>query len=107
MGITYDDSRLTTVFGLPAEQGRWLLIPLGMTVLLCLGTVYSWSVFRNPLEVEFGISATESLLPYTVALACYAATMPIAGHYITRVGTRAMLALGGLVVGLGYILASF
>jgi len=107
MGITYNDSRLTTVFGLPAEQGRWLLIPLGMTVLLCLGTVYSWSVFRNPLEVEFGISATESLLPYTVALACYAATMPIAGHYITRVGTRAMLALGGLVVGLGYILASF
>ena len=47
--LLYDDSRLTTVFGLPAEQGRWLLIPLGMTVLLCLGTVYSWSVFPKPV----------------------------------------------------------
>jgi OFA family oxalate/formate antiporter-like MFS transporter len=79
MGITYHDSRPATMFGLPAEQGRWLLIPLGMTVLLCLGSVYSWSVFRKPLEGELGIGATESLLPYTVALACYAATMPIAG----------------------------
>jgi OFA family oxalate/formate antiporter-like MFS transporter len=107
MGITYHDSRPATVFGLPAEQGRWLLIPLGMTVLLCLGSVYSWSVFRKPLEGELGIGATESLLPYTVALACYAATMPIAGFYIPRIGTRTMTAIGGLVVGLGYILASF
>ena len=107
MGITYDDSRSTTVFGLPADQGRWLLVPLGMTVLLCLGSVYSWSVFRKPLEGELGIGATESLLPYTVALACYAATMPIAGFYIPRIGTRTMTAIGGLVVGLGYILASF
>ncbi len=107
MGITYDDSRPVTVFGLPADQGRWLLVPLGMTVLLCLGSVYSWSIFRKPLEGELGIGATESLLPYTVALACYAATMPIAGFYIPRIGTRTMIAIGGLVVGLGYILASF
>ncbi len=107
MGITYDDSQPATVFGLPSEQGRWLLVPLGMTVLLCLGSVYSWSVFRKPLEGELGIGATESLLPYTVALACYAATMPIAGFYIPRIGTRTMTAIGGLVVGLGYILASF
>jgi len=107
MGITYDESRPATVFGLPADQGRWLLVPLGMTVLLCLGSVYSWSIFRKPLEGELGIGATESLLPYTVALACYAATMPIAGFYIPRIGTRTMTAIGGLVVGLGYILASF
>lgn len=96
-----------TVLGLPAEQGRWLLLPLGMMVLLCLGSVYSWSIFRRPLEVELGISATESLLPYTLALVFYAAVMPIAGFFIPRVGTRLMTALGGMVVGLGYILSSF
>jgi OFA family oxalate/formate antiporter-like MFS transporter len=106
MDITCKDSP-ATLFGLPADQGRWLLIPLGMTVLLCLGSVYSWSVFRTPLEAELGISATASLLPYTVALACYAATMPIAGYYIPRLGPRPMTVLGGLVVGAGYSLASF
>ena len=39
-----------TLFSLPAERGRWLLIPLCMVVQLCLGTVYSWSIFRKPVE---------------------------------------------------------
>jgi OFA family oxalate/formate antiporter-like MFS transporter len=73
-----------TILGRPAQQGRWLLIPLGILILLCLGSVYSWSIFRTPLERELGINATESLLPYTVVLVFYAALMPIAGFYIPR-----------------------
>ncbi|WP_088891355.1 L-lactate MFS transporter [Leptolyngbya ohadii] len=96
-----------TVLGLPAQQGRWLLIPLGMSVLLCLGTVYSWSIFRKPLEAELNITATQSLLPFTVALVFYAALMPIAGYLIPRLGTRRMTMIGGAIVGLGYILSSF
>ncbi|MEB3312887.1 MAG: OFA family MFS transporter [Cyanobacteriota bacterium] len=100
------DQHPVTLFGLPATRGRWLLIPLGMAVLLCLGTVYSWSIFRKPLEAELAIGATQSLLPYTVALVCYATLMPMAGFYMLRIGPRRMTALGGLVVGGGYILAS-
>lgn len=97
----------TTVFGLPPQQGRWLLIPLGMVVLACLGSVYSWSIFRTPLEQELGISATASLLPYTFVLFSYAVLMPITGFYIPRLGARLTTAIGGTIVGLGYILASF
>jgi OFA family oxalate/formate antiporter-like MFS transporter len=106
MEIARHHSELT-LFGLPANQGRWLLIPLGMIVLLCLGSVYSWSIFRKPLEGELDIGATESLLPYTIALVFYATLMPIAGFYIPRVGPRAMTAIGGIIVGSGYILSSF
>ncbi len=106
MRIQHHGNRLT-VLGLTANIGRWLLIPLGMTVLLCLGTVYSWSIFRKPLESELNINATQSLLPFTVALVFYAAFMPIAGFYIPKLGARLMTALGGVVVGLGYILSSF
>jgi OFA family oxalate/formate antiporter-like MFS transporter len=96
-----------TILGRPADRGRWFLIPLGMMLLLCLGSVYSWSIFRTPLENELGISATQSLLPYTVVLVFYAALMPIAGFYIPRIGTRVTAAIGGIFVGLGYILSSF
>ena len=78
-----------------------------MTILLCLGTVYSWSIFRTPLEGELGLSATQSLMPFTFALVFYAVTMPIAGFYIPRTGTRIITVIGGLVVGMGYILSSF
>jgi OFA family oxalate/formate antiporter-like MFS transporter len=95
------------LFGLPAEKGRWLLIPLGVTVLLCLGTVYSWSIFRKPLEKLLQIGATESLLPFTVLLIVFALLMPITGFYIDRFGSRLVTAVGGVIMGLGYLLSSF
>ena len=95
------------MLGFPAKRGRWLLIPLGTIVLLCLGNVYSWSILRTPLENELNIGATASLLPYTVALVFYATLMPITGFFIPRIGTRRTTVLGGLILGLGYILSSF
>ncbi|MGD1942880.1 MAG: OFA family MFS transporter [Leptolyngbyaceae cyanobacterium] len=105
MAAIYHDD--TTIFGLPAERGRWILLALGITSLLCLGTVYSWSIFRKPLELELGINATQSLLPYTASLLGYSFSMSVAGFYIPRLGTRTVATIGGLMVGLGYILASF
>jgi len=94
------------LFGLPAEKGRWFLISLGSVVLLCLGTVYSWSIFRKPLEDLFGISATQSLLPFTFLLVLYALLMPVTGFYIDKIGVGKITAIGGVVTGIGYILSS-
>jgi OFA family oxalate/formate antiporter-like MFS transporter len=107
MGTTTHHEPQVMILGRPADQGRWFLIPLGMIILLCLGSVYSWSIFRTPLENELGISAMESLLPYTFVLVFYALLMPITGFYIPVMGPRLTTAIGGLVVGLGYILSSF
>ncbi|MBD2435810.1 OFA family MFS transporter [Nostoc sp. FACHB-110] len=93
------------LFGMPAEKGRWLLIPLGATILLCLGTVYSWSIFRKPLEKLLSINATESLLPFTILLIMFAVLMPITGFYINRFGARLITTVGGVIMGLGYILS--
>lgn len=97
----------TKVFGMPAEKGRWLFILLGIMVLLCLGTVYSWSIFRNPLEKLLNIGATDSLLPFTVLLVVYAVLMPITGFFIDKYGSRTVTAVGGIVTGIGYILSAF
>ncbi|XWK90984.1 MAG: OFA family MFS transporter [Phormidium sp.] len=97
----------TKVFGMAPEQGRWLYIPLGLIVLLCLGTVYSWSIFRKPLEKAFSIGATESLLPFTVLLVVFAILMPVTGFFIDKYGCRTVTAVGGVITGLGYILSSF
>lgn len=94
-----------TLFGMPAEKGRWLFIPLGIIALLCLGTVYSWSIFRKPLESLLKINATESLLPFTILLVVFAILMPIAGVLIGRYGVRTVTAVGGIITGLGYVLS--
>ncbi len=100
------------VFGLPARQGRWLFLPLGITAMLCLGTVYSWSIFRKPLTEAFKlqkvtVGATDTLLPFATLLVVFAILMPIASRYIERYGAAKVTAVGGAIVGLGYFLSSF
>ena len=101
-----------TIFGLPAERGRWGLIALGLLINLCLGSIYSWSVFVAPLAAHFTatlgreVTAGEVLLPFSVFLAFFAIAMPLAGKYIERYGPRKVTVAGGLLTGLGWLLAS-
>jgi OFA family oxalate/formate antiporter-like MFS transporter len=84
---------------------RWDLVALGILVHTCLGSVYSWSVFREPLEEVLGIGAAQSGLPYSIFLAAFAFSMPLGGLLISRIGTRATLMFGGVLVGAGWILS--
>ncbi|MFB2917587.1 MULTISPECIES: OFA family MFS transporter [Aerosakkonema] len=102
-----DSVQSLRVFGLPAEKGRWIFVLLGLLLLLCLGAVYSWSIFRQPLEELFSISATQSLLPFMVLLVLYSLLMPVAGFYIDKVEVSKIAAFGGIVMGIGYILSGF
>lgn len=93
--------------GITPGKGRWLLIISGFLINLCLGAIYSFSVFRKPLENLWEINATQSGLPFMVFLAVFAVTMAIAGGLIGKWGPRKTSLLGSLLVGIGWIGASF
>jgi MFS family permease len=95
-----------TVFGLAPRVGRWGFIVLGLLAMLSMGTVYSWSIFRRPLQELYGFQSRESLLPFTVLLVTYAVFMPVAGSRIRRYGPVRTMALGGLLMAAGYMLSS-
>lgn len=99
------------VLGMAPETGRWLLVLVGATIELCLGAIYAYSVFRGPLATYFdsvGDQPTDTamLLPFIVFLAVFAVTMPLAGRPMERYGPRAVAAVGGVFMGLGWFLAS-
>jgi len=107
------DAVTETILGLEVEKGRWILIILGMIINLCLGTIYSWSVFVGPLTTYFTktlgqtVTANDILLPFSVFLAFFAIAMPLTGKYIELYGPRNITIVGGVLTGLGWILASF
>ena len=90
---------------MPAEKGRWVLVVLGFWMTFCHGAIYAFSVFRKPLEGIWGISATESLLPFLVFLGCFAFGMAATGGLLERRGPRKIGILGGVFTGIGWILA--
>jgi len=92
------------LFGMKAENGRWVFVILGLIINLCLGSIYAWSVFRKPLEKLFSVGATESLLPFIIFLAFFAVLMPITGPFLDKYGPRLFTIIGGIIVGIGWIL---
>ncbi len=94
------------VFGMPAERGRWVFVIVGLVINICLGSIYAWSVFRKPLQTYFSVGATESLLPFIIFLAVFAITMPLVGGLLDRYGPKKITVIGGIIVGIGWILGS-
>lgn len=90
---------------------RKLYILSGLIMFLCMGTIYSWSVFRGPLIKELElltgnhISATMAQMPYTIFLVFYSFTMPFSGKLIKKIDPRVICIIGSLLVGLAWILA--
>ncbi|MFW6280366.1 MAG: MFS transporter, partial [Halanaerobium sp.] len=89
------------------NKSRWLYIPLGLIIFMCMGTIYSWSIFRKPIETAFDIGATESGLPYMIFLVFYALAMPFAGSYMDKYGPKIMTIAGGLLISIGWFLSGF
>lgn len=86
---------------------RWIYILNGIIIMMLLGTVYSYSIFRKSLEEIFRIGSAESGLPYMVALGFYALFMFLSGRMIERFHPRRMMLFGGFLVSLGWILSYF
>ncbi len=86
---------------------RWIYVILGIIIMMCLGTVYSWSVFRIPIEKAFNIGSTQSGFPYMVSLAAYSFFMFITGKYLDKYSPRIIISVGALLVALGWILSAY
>lgn len=89
------------------SSSRWLYIFLGIIIMMCFGTVYSWSIFRMPVEKVFNIGSTQSGLPYMTSLAFYALFMMLSGKYFNKFTPKVIILTGSLLVSFGWILSSF
>lgn len=50
------------------KKKRWIYLAAGLILLLFLGLIYAWSVFRIPLEQEFGWSRGETSATFSVSM---------------------------------------
>jgi OFA family oxalate/formate antiporter-like MFS transporter len=84
----------------------WRVTMAGLGINLALGILYTWSVISKEIPSDWGWQEADKSWPYAIACLVFAVTMIPAGRLQDRVGPRSVAAFGGLLVGLGMMLAS-
>lgn len=86
-------------------MNRWLVVIGAICIQLCLGAIYAWSVFTPALTAApFGFTKTQTQVIFSVGLATFALVMILSGLWQARIGPTRVVRMGGIVLGIGYIL---
>ena len=92
----------------PASTGnRWAIALAGVVVMLCLGTVYSWSLFTNSFVAFMGMTTQDATLAFELSIFFLGIGAVFGGRWQDRVGPRTVTIVGALLWGLGVALAGF
>lgn len=89
-----------------ASMGK-IVVLAGVSINLCLGVLYTWSMFTSALTGKLAWTAAEALTPYAIALGMFGLTMAFAGRLQDRIGPRITASIGGVLVGAGMVISSF
>jgi OFA family oxalate/formate antiporter-like MFS transporter len=95
-----------TATSAPATNRGWLVTFSGTGINLALGILYAWSLTKGAIEKEFGWKAEQLNDPYAVCCLVFAFAMILAGRCQDKFGPRLTASIGGLLVGLGFFIAS-
>ena len=87
-------------------EHAWRVTFAGMGINLALGILYTWSVISKSVPDEWGWSESDKSWPYAIACLVFCIVMVPAGRLQDKFGPRVIAAIGGVLVGIGFIAAS-
>ncbi|HJN06357.1 MAG TPA: OFA family MFS transporter [Bacteroidales bacterium] len=85
-------------------MNRGLVVLGAILIQLALGAIYAWSVFTPSLTAE-GWAKADTQWVFAIGLASFAVFMVIAGKRLNTYGPQKLTIIGGIILGLGYLLA--
>lgn len=90
------------------KKGNRYLVLLGAIILqICLGSVYTWSLFNTPLSKTHGWEVSGIVLTFSFAILFFSVSTIFAGRLQKKVGPRKVATIGGLLYGFGVLATGF
>ncbi len=110
MPAFFDKSRITAA----PEFNRWLVPPAALSVHLCIGQAYAFSVFNEPLTRVLGVSAsvdgdwklTELGWIFSLAIVFLGLSAAVGGKWLEKVGPRLTMFVAACCFGGGFWIAA-
>jgi MFS family permease len=86
----------------PPGWSRWLIPPAALSI----GSVYSWSVFKLPLQKTLGVSGVVSALPFTFGIVMLGLAAAVFGTTVERRGPRRAMAVSATCFCSGLVISA-
>lgn len=84
----------------------WVVTLAALGINLALGILYTWSVISKAIPEDWGWTEQQKSWPYAIACLVFSIMMVPAGRLQDKISPRWVATFGGLLVGLGMMLAS-
>lgn len=88
-------------------MNRWFRVAGGLSMNLCFGAAYTFSIFLAPLQREFGWSRAQVSLAFTISIACIAVGVFAGGRWHDRQGPAPVAITGAVLFSAGIFLARY
>ncbi|MFO8070079.1 MAG: OFA family MFS transporter [Alkalibacterium sp.] len=88
------------------EAKRWQVLLGGVLMQLCIGGIYTWSLFNQPLIDAYGWERTEVYTAYSLIVFIFALVTIFSGRLQDKIGPRKVATIGILLFSVGLIVAS-
>ncbi|SHK55430.1 L-lactate MFS transporter [Paramaledivibacter caminithermalis] len=85
---------------------RWFVVFGAVLLQMCIGAIYTWSLFNQPLMDKFSWEKGEVVLTYSIAIFIFAFSTIFSGRLQDRIGPRKVAIIGAMLYGGGLMLAS-
>jgi OFA family oxalate/formate antiporter-like MFS transporter len=94
--------------GLTASGRRWFQLLIGIVCMSMIANLqYGWTLFVNPIHDKFNWSKAEIQVAFTIFVLTETWLVPIEGYLVDRFGPRPVTLVGGLLVGLSWVLNAY
>ncbi|RZT22712.1 L-lactate MFS transporter [Fictibacillus sp. BK138] len=88
-------------------KNRWLIAAAAVGIHISIGSVYSWSVFTNPLREKHDWGLSEISLTFSIAILFLGLSAAFMGHFVERYGPRISGMIASACFGAGLLGAGF
>lgn len=85
------------------ENNRWISLIAGTLMLLFLGLIYAWSIFKKPFSAEYpDWTLAQISMTFTISMIFFCLGAFVAGNISKKLGTRKILWLAALLLLVGF-----
>ena len=89
------------------NKNRWLMALAAVGVHICIGSVYAWSVYTNPIKDLMDWTLTDVTIAFSIAIFFLGLSAALMGKFVERKGPRVSAMISAVLFGLGTVGSGF